>query len=223
VTLQEATLEDTMTDSFQFEEARFARPWRALGARDLEAFERVCEAYASPGRHYHSVEHVLECLAYFDRVRERAVRPDELEIAIYFHDAVYDVSRNDNEARSAELAHAAALDAGIARERADEIARLVATTAHGSAAPHDPDACLLADIDLSILGASPERYRRYEADIRLEYARFPDALYQPGRLKVLDSFLERTAIYTTPYFYDRLERQARENLAQATHALHAGA
>jgi predicted metal-dependent HD superfamily phosphohydrolase len=37
---------------------------------------------------------------------------------------------------------------------------------------------------------------------------------------VLDSFLERTAIYQTPYFYDRLERQARDNLAEATAALH---
>jgi predicted metal-dependent HD superfamily phosphohydrolase len=202
-----------------FDRERFTRLWHALGARDARAaFAAVQDAYASSGRSYHTVEHILECLAYFDRVRAQAARPDELEAALWFHDAVYDVSRHDNEARSAELARAHALAAGIAAASAERIAALVLGTTHTAAAA-DADARLLADIDLSILGAAPERYRRYEADIRREYASIPEQLYRRGRLHVLDSFLERTAIYQTSYFYDRLERQARENLARAAAAL----
>jgi predicted metal-dependent HD superfamily phosphohydrolase len=202
-----------------FDRDRFARFWRALGANDADAFDVVRDAYTSDGRHYHTVEHILECLAYLDRVRAVAYRPDELEAAIWFHDAVYNVSRNDNEAQSAQLARDVALRAGIPSASAERIADLVLGTTH-AAEGHNPDARLLADIDLSILGASPERYRRYETDIRREYASTPIDLYRRGRLQVLDSFLERTAIYQTPYFYDRLERQARENLAEATAALH---
>jgi predicted metal-dependent HD superfamily phosphohydrolase len=200
---------------WSFDRARFTRMWTALGARDAgAAFDAVQHAYASSGRHYHTVEHILECLAYFDRVHAHAARPDELEAALWFHDAVYDVSRHDNEALSAQLAHEEALRAGIPADSAQRIAGLVLGTTHRAEAA-DPDARLLADIDLSILGASPERYRRYEADVRREYAAIPEELYRRGRLHVLDSFLERTAIYQTPHFYERLERQARENLAAA--------
>lgn len=197
---------------------RFAQMWTALGARDAAAFQVVRDAYASDQRHYHTVEHILECLAYFDRVRALARRPDELEAAIWFHDAVYDISQRDNEARSAELARDQALQAGIPSETADRIAELVLNTTHTAQAASS-DAQLLIDIDLSILGASPERYRRYEIDIRREYASAPDDLFRRGRLHVLNAFLERTGIYHTSYFYERLERQARENLAEAVEAL----
>ena len=201
-----------------FDRERFARMWNVLGARDAATFEIVRDAYAGKARHYHTVEHILECLAYFDRVRALARRPSELEAAIWFHDAVYDVSRKDNEARSAELARDQALRAGIPGETAGRIAQLVLNTTHTAEAA-SPDAELLIDIDLSILGASPERYRRYEADIRREYASVPEDLYRQGRLHVLNAFLERTGIYHTTYFYERLERQARENLAEAVAAL----
>jgi predicted metal-dependent HD superfamily phosphohydrolase len=212
-------MSDQERNAFALDRDRFTRFWTALGARHAEAFEALRTAYAGDGRYYHSVEHILECLAYFDRVRETAHHPDELEAAIWFHDAVYDVSRHDNEARSAQLVRDEAERAGIPAASAERIAELVLGTSHRAKA-RESDARLLADIDLSILGASPERYRRYEADIRREYAVIPEELYRQGRLRVLDSFLERTAIYQTPYFYDRLERQARENLAEAAAALH---
>ena len=202
----------------ELDRERFARMWAALGAKDASAFDVLQVAYSAEGRCYHNSEHIRECFAYFERVRDRAHHPERVEAAIWFHDAVYDVRRPDNEARSAELLRELAARAGIASSEADAIAALVLCTKHDAAAS-GVDAHLLRDVDLSILGAPPERYARYERDIRREYAIVPEDLYKQARRRVLEKFLERFAIYETPYFYERLEGQARENLARAIAAL----
>jgi predicted metal-dependent HD superfamily phosphohydrolase len=200
--------------------ARFAQMWRGLGASDdgESVFAWLAAQYSAPARAYHTQEHIAECLAWFDRVRGDAEQPFELEAAIWFHDAIYDVPASDNEARSAELTLHHALRAQIPAARALRIAALIACTTHASH-PEGTDARLLVDIDLSILGAAPDRYQRFERDVRREYASVPEELYRAGRLRVLSRFLERLAIYETPYFYERLERQARANLSAATEAL----
>jgi predicted metal-dependent HD superfamily phosphohydrolase len=198
------------------EQARFARMWRGLGARDdgEPVFAWVAAQYASPARAYHTQEHIAECLAWLDQVRTLAEHPLELEAAIWFHDAVYEVPASDNEARSAELAVRHALSSGIPVASAQRIAALIACTTHAAHAD-GADAQLLVDIDLAILGAPPHRYQRFERDVRREYAVVPDELFEQGRVHVLNGFLERFAIYETPYFAERLERQARENLTAA--------
>jgi predicted metal-dependent HD superfamily phosphohydrolase len=198
------------------EQGRFAHVWRGLGARDDggPVFAWLVAQYAAPTRAYHTQEHIAECLAWLDRVRTLAEHPLELEAAIWFHDAVYEVPASDNEARSGELAVEHALSSGIAAGSAARIAALIACTTHAAHAD-GADARLLVDIDLSILGAPPHRYQRFERDVRREYAIVPDELFREGRVQVLNSFLERFAIYETPYFSERLERQARENLSAA--------
>ena len=212
--------ESTTTPSSALDCSRFARMWRELGAR--EGGTAVCawlsEQYASPARAYHTQEHIAECIAWLDRTRSLAERPAEVEAALWFHDAVYEIGKADNEAQSAELAQRHALDAGIGEDSARRIAALILCTTH-AAVPTGRDAQLLVDIDLSILGAAADRYARFERDVRREYAAVPEELYRAGRSKVLSSFLERFAIYETPYFAERLERQARANLAAALDAL----
>lgn len=204
----------------QLDCARFARMWRELGAREdgTAVCAWLCGQYALPARAYHTQEHIAECLAWLDHTRALAQHPAEVEAALWFHDAYYEIGTGDNEARSAELARHRAREAGIADPSAQRIAALILCTTH-AAQPSGQDAQLLVDIDLSILGAAPDRYQRFEHDVRREYAAVPEPLYRAGRLKVLSSFLERFAIYETPYFHERLERQARANLAAATAAL----
>ena len=48
-----------------------------------------------------------------------------------------------------------------------------------------PDAQLLVDIDLSILGSPAERFERYDQDVRKEYAWVPGFRYQEARAQVL--------------------------------------
>ena len=91
-------------------------------------------------------------------------------------------------------------------------------TVHDASAP-GADAGLVVDIDLAILGADEREYQRFETNVRLEYRWVPAPLYRKTRRKILRSFLERDAIYSTKHFRDKYESDARSNLTRAISAL----
>jgi predicted metal-dependent HD superfamily phosphohydrolase len=133
--------------------------------------------------------------------------------ALWFHDAIYALRASDNEARSADWAQQALRAAGAAAEAADRVHALVMATCH-TAQPATPDAALLVDIDLAILGASPARFAEYEAQIRQEYSFVPGWLFRRKRRQILQGFLDRPRLYSTTHFHDALEAAARRNLQQ---------
>ncbi|MDD9940864.1 MAG: hypothetical protein OXU20_07510 [Myxococcales bacterium] len=201
----------------QLDRYRFGSRWRAIGASHDRAFDELATRYAEGHRAYHNSEHIAECNAWLDRVVDLADHPDELEVAVYFHDAVYEPSAQDNEALSAELFCELAQDASIHVEVTARIAGLIKSTATHDCT--DGDGALLSDIDLAILGTPPARYARYEDAIRREYSAVADESYRMGRARVLETFLERIAIYRTPRMAALLEAQARDNLSRALAAL----
>jgi predicted metal-dependent HD superfamily phosphohydrolase len=203
--------------TWALDRGRFAAVWRALGARQDNASVWLADRYAEEHRAYHDAEHVAECLAWLDRVSDLAERPAELEVALFFHDAIYQPLGSDNEARSAEELRQLARKAGMPTESVERIARLIESTATHDA--RSGDAALLSDIDLAILGASPARYMRYEREVRREYAAIDETIYRTGRTRVIRGFLERVEIYRTPRLAARLEAQARDNLGSAIAAL----
>lgn len=169
--------------------------------------------YDAPPRAYHNWAHVEACLAELDRVRHLCDRADLVEIAIWFHDAVYDATRSDNEAKSADAAEAAM--AGLFAD--DDIAivrQLILDTRH-TVTPTTKDGKLIVDIDLAILGKSAHEFAAYETAIRQEYGHVGDADFAKGRTTVLRKFLDRPAIYATAYFHERYEAAARANLITA--------
>jgi predicted metal-dependent HD superfamily phosphohydrolase len=170
--------------------------------------------YAEPWRKYHTLQHLEECLAWFEASSQLAERPHEVEAALWFHDAIYDPRRADNEALSATLAETSLLAAGAPAQVAARVMALVMATGH-TAEPASADEQLLVDIDLSILGASPHRFAQYEQQIRAEYAFVPAAVFREKRGAILRAFLLRPRLYSTEYFHSRLEKQARVNLAGA--------
>ena len=174
-------------------------------------------AYAEPQRHYHTQQHLGECLSAFDGALALAEHPAEVEIALWFHDAVYDVKGHDNEQCSADWARDALRDAGVDTGSAQRVHDLVMATRH-TAVPSGQDERLLVDIDLSILGAERARFDEYEQQIRREYAYVPGFLFRRKRREILKGFLDRPAIYSTPHFHDRLEARARDNLRRVTEA-----
>ncbi len=191
---------------------RWAATWSSLGLRpDPGLRDALLARLDEPGRYYHTSRHLAECLAEFDRAAPLARRPAEVALAIWFHDAIYDPRRTDNEELSAAWARQALTAAGAAPEVVDRVGRLILATRH-TVVPADQDARLLADIDLAILGATPERYAEYERQIRQEYAWMPEPAFRAGRSAVLRAFLARESIYCTPHFRDRLEARARHNL-----------
>ncbi len=189
--------------------------WNRLGAQEdgLSIFTGLEAAYAEPARVYHTAEHINDCLAQLDLSRHPAQCPDEVEAAIWFHDAVYLPGAPDNEDQSARLARKTLKDARAPAEVAHRIAELVLATQH-LAIPGAPDAAFLCDIDLSILGRTHEVVDEFEQRIRQEYAWVPETVYRSARSEILAGFLRRRSIFQTDDFRDRYEAPARSNLAR---------
>ncbi len=196
--------------------ANWADAWRALGvaAPDEALFAQLQACYGEPQRYYHTMQHLGECLAWFEREKALAQRPAEVALALWFHDAIYDVHAHDNEARSADWAREALLAAGASADAAGRVHALVMATRH-DAVPEGRDAELLIDIDLSILGAERTRFDDYEQQVHAEYAFVPPDIRLPRRRAILQRFLDREAIYATPRMHAQLEARARANLQRS--------
>ena len=197
-------------------ERSWHRAWSELaGDRDGSALrDELLTRYAEPQRKYHTRQHLEECLALFEEVIALAPHPAEVEMALWFHDAVYDVKGSGNEERSADCAHRALIDAGVDPASADRVRQLVLVTKHDGV-PSSPDEQVLVDIDLAILGAERQRFDEYERQIREEYGFVPGFLFRRKRKQILRTFLDRPVLYSTPALRDRLDARARENLRRA--------
>lgn len=172
--------------------------------------------WAEPHRHHHDRQHLTDVLAALDELA-RAGEPFEastVRTAAWFHDAVYDPRRDDNEQRSAELAVEL-----LGSPAATEVARLVLATREHLVAPGDDDAAALCDADLSVLGSDADRYRRYADGVRREYAHVPEAEFRQARAEILAGFLDRPRLFATPSGRGWWEARARENLAAEIAAL----
>jgi predicted metal-dependent HD superfamily phosphohydrolase len=207
-------------ESTALDRNRWLALWSRLGAQrnGIDVFQQLAAAYAEPTRFYHTAAHIVDCLAQLDWSRDVAARPDEVETALWFHDAVYMPGATDNEARSARMAlsslYAAAAPSGLP----ERIAAMVLATMHAEL-PSDPDTQLLCDIDLSILGRETAGFDQFERQIRQEYAWVPEAAYRYARAEVLNGFLQRRSIYLTERFAQQYERAARGNLEKVLAAL----
>ena len=188
--------------------------------------EALRSAYASPPRAYHNFGHVETLLRHFDDVaaRDGWAQPDEVQLALLFHDAIYDARATDNEARSADLAQAEIArwlpDAGIDAARVADLIRL--TARHGQLAPTDlgegpqsDDARRFLDCDMAILGADDAAFAAYDRGIAAEYRHVPRWLYAVNRRRFLKSLLARPRIFLDDGFHARLDAQARHNLRRA--------
>lgn len=174
-------------------------------------FDRLRAAYHEPQRHYHDLRHIAECLAEFSLVREQTVGAAGIELALWFHDVVYDPRSSANEVRSADLAEQCLHELGGPAELADAVRLLVLATQKHDASLH-PSAGVMVDVDLSIFGKPTERFREYEAQIRREYDWVPTEVFNPKRAEILEGFLQRERIFNTETFSRRYEATARENL-----------
>ena len=178
------------------------------------------QAYQESHRRYHTLEHVEDCLAELARPPGLSAHDRQvLEWAIWWHDAVYDPTRSDNEAKSAELARRDLAALGASEADRDEVGRLILLTKGHEVETHDRLGAILVSIDLSILGRAPDGYDRYAAQVREEYGFVPEALYRAGRAAVLRHFLEAPVIYPDPAFRARLEAPARANLERELQTL----
>ncbi len=191
--------------------------WLRAGGRDagwLRPYERLVERYAEPHRHYHTLAHVRHCLREFDAIRDLADHADSVEMAVWFHDAVYNTLSKDSEERSADLARNVLDVGGFGEAFCDRVAELVLATKH-AAAPTFNDAALLVEADLAILGQPEATFDEYERGVRREYAWVDDASFAAGRTAVLGSFLARPCIFRVHSLHRAYEDAARANLTRS--------
>lgn len=199
----------------QLLEHSWRRAWSALHTEPAHGlFEQLVACYSEAHRRYHTLQHLSECLEKLAPVLGRAEHPGEVEVALWFHDAIYAIKRQDNEQQSALWAKRALASAGYSAEGLARVYSLIMATRH-SALPQTADERLLVDIDLSILGAATERFAEYERQVRQEYAWVPDWLFWRKRKAILQEFMARQSIYGTEPFYRQYEAQARQNLEHA--------
>lgn len=194
--------------------------WHGLGLAAPDAGADLLAAYSQPHRHYHTLQHLGECLVLLD---ER-VAPHHgaaicrlVELALWFHDAIYEIPGADNEQLSADWAARVMADAGMLIADVDRVKEAIMATRHDAPAPSTV-AQLVVDVDLAILGASTARFDQYEEQVRREYAMYDDDAYRQGRAVILHQFLDRPRIYQTGAFGD-LEAPARANLRRSLRRL----
>jgi predicted metal-dependent HD superfamily phosphohydrolase len=168
--------------------------------------------YAEAGRAYHDLSHLDDVLRNVDELVDAAREPDNVRLAAWFHDAVYDPTAEDNEERSAQLAEKVLTDLHVDDGRVTEVARLVRVTATHDAA-EDADAAVLCDADLAILAADRVRYDRYVEAVRREYAHVSDEDFAKGRAAVLRGLLAHDPLFRTPVARAEWEAPARANIA----------
>lgn len=195
--------------------------WERVGAIGDPGvpFADLVSRYAEPWRVYHTLGHIDAMIADFDELgrapkQPEPVRLDNIEMAIWYHDIVYDTHTKDNEERSAEVFRSVAEACGLADGFVGCVVRLILGTKH-VAASTDPESAALCDIDLGILGQPESVFDEYERGIRKEYDWVSDQQFRAGRAAILLSFIQRPAIYSTDYFRDKYEEKARRNLGRS--------
>ena len=174
--------------------------------------------YTGRKRYYHNLSHPEHFYNELLPCKHLVEDWDTILFALFYHDIIYKATGKDNEERSALVAvtRLKALQYPSARSALCS-QHILATKKHAPSKSSDTN--IFTDADLSILGADNESYILYTKQIRKEYAVYPDFMYKPGRKKVLQHFLQMERIYKTNHFFNRYERQARENISAELHAL----
>jgi len=179
-----------------------------------QTFLKLTEAYSEKHRAYHTSRHIKECLVRLDNCPESIEYPRELEMAIWFHDAIYRPFSKTNEIDSANWAVEFLTLQSIDPHIVSRVQNYVLATTH-NAVPESLDESVLVDIDLAILGANSTEYAAYESAIRFEYRVVPSFIYKRKRAELLRRFLDRQRIYQTEHYSDKFEDQARRNMQYA--------
>lgn len=190
----------------------------------------VLTSYSEDGRHYHGLEHPS---LLWDACEElRAEKPEwfaheetalAIELSIPLHDFFYRIGiekkpgDRSNEEISADAAPRYASLLGLPQIVGLRSKGFILATDYGKFVepPEDFGACVLRDIDLSLLAADWDEFRRNSADIRLEYPNASEEQFRVGRQAFVRSMLKQRTIYSTAHFRNKCEDTARSNLTRS--------
>ena len=192
---------------------RFVNLWLRCGGDAIvaeERFDQLVQLYGEPQRHYHTFDHITHCLAKMDEVVEQVKCPEALELAIWYHDAIYQISAKDNEQRSKDLfiAHSSeVLDDNLRQQ----VYALIMVTVHPSV-PSNPDQCLMVDIDLASFCLPWREFLRDSNRVRKELAHLSDVDFNAGQIHFLRILAGREWFYNSPHYRQHHEQAAHDNI-----------
>jgi predicted metal-dependent HD superfamily phosphohydrolase len=167
--------------------------------------------YSNKKRHYHTLTHLENLLQQLVAVKTTIKNWDTVLFTLYYHDIIYNPLKTNNEEKSAEFTeNRMRLIAAPQPIIENCIGQILATKKHFLSADNDTN--IFTDADLSILGQPWPVYEKYYKQVRKEYALYPNLIYNPGRKKVLQHFLQMQQIFKTDYFFECFEAQAKENI-----------
>lgn len=201
--------------------------WKRIGGSgdSTEIYDDLIQHYSQPNRKYHNMAHIAHCLEEFDQIKESLDNPDLVEVAIWFHDAVYDPKNKDNEEKSAELAYKTLKHRDLSESFAQKVKEMIINSDH-SGEVGDNDTKYLLDIDLAILGKPSDQFDEYEREIRDEYSDFIKEFsreeFIDERKRLLSNFLNRaseSSIYRTEEFREKYESHRIKNLKTSLNRL----
>ena len=184
-----------------------------------------------PGRVYHGLQH-LETLwrrheLYSPEAGLAGAGPTRLlACTIAYHDSVYDVHRDDNEASSAKAWLRDSENSLVSEEDRDWVAQTILATSDHLAYHADPKATgakarlrekarlWMLDLDLTPLGETPETFDENSRQLRAEFAHMSTTEWRASMRKFRRRFLEAPQIYRSPVLAAHFEVAARSNLAR---------
>ncbi|MET1256466.1 N-methyl-D-aspartate receptor NMDAR2C subunit [Aliikangiella maris] len=187
-----------------------------------DVFNDIIKAYNEKHRYYHNFSHIAATLQHLDKVQSLIENPELVELALWFHDAVYAPFSSTNERDSADWAVQFLQDNQVDYQRIKKVESLIMVTLHdtqNTAEIMKVDEQWMIDIDLGILGAPEKVYQQFEDNVRKEYKRVPLFIYKRKRREILKNFLQRENIYNTAIFQQKYEDIARKNLLSAIEKL----
>jgi predicted metal-dependent HD superfamily phosphohydrolase len=185
--------------------------------KNHELVEELCvfliDKYSEKHRAYHNLSHINALLTHAEKFKEKFADFESVQLAIWFHDVIYNSKRFDNEAESAKIAVEFLWKLNMPKIRIESVERMILATSKHNSKGLDFDGKLFLDLDLAILGQNEDVYQNYSNAIRREYSYVPWFLYKRSRRKILENFLQREFIYFTQEIQQDFETQARINLA----------
>ncbi|MCU1515672.1 MAG: hypothetical protein JWQ75_393 [Pseudarthrobacter sp.] len=186
--------------------------WESIMPGHDALFLDLLDRWGEAHRRYHGRTHLLAVLEALDLLADPGDPPRTVQLAAWFHDAVYRGAAGQDEEDSARLAEDRLAQAGLPAADVEEVARLVRLTSDHRPEQGDDDGALLCDADLSVLGGEPEPYARYVAAVREDYAHIGDADFAAGRAAVVRRLLELDPLFHSQRAQELWLDAARRNL-----------
>lgn len=174
----------------------------------------LATAYGADGRFYHNLTHIHHAVSIATQLQSVTTDFTAVQLAVWFHDVVYNPRQSDNEAQSAAYAQQLLRPLGVPEQILITASDLILATKSHEPTTDDPNTLVMLDADLAILGAPPAQYDAYARAIRQEYSFVPDEAYRAGRAAILQRFLARSPFFFTGWMQERFDMAVTQNLTR---------